>query len=96
LSGHDDRRSQFVQLFQRLCPVVLKLAVDVERVARQLFEPLVLQLVRLYSIYSAVRGTDTVFVRASPDVFPLLHLFTGRKTGNYGVAGRHRGCHVRR
>lgn len=37
-----------------MCPVILRLAIDTERVTRQLFEPLALQLVHLFSLPAKV------------------------------------------
>ena len=64
-----DRLSQFENLFEHICPVILRLAVDVERVTRQLFEPLMLQLVRLYSIPSGVSAMCNCVVPLIPSVF---------------------------
>ena len=47
---------QQVKLLSHIYPGVLRLAVDVEKVARQLFEPLALQLVRLYSSDITTQG----------------------------------------
>ena len=42
-------QSPMNQLYKKVFPAVLQLACDVEQVARQLFEPLVMQLIHWFS-----------------------------------------------
>jgi hypothetical protein len=50
-SRHGGNKSalELTRILGKLYPGILRLATDVEKVARQLFEPLALQMVRLYS-----------------------------------------------
>lgn len=61
-SSPDD--SRLLELFSKLFPTCLRLAVDGEAIAKQLFEPLCLQIVRLFSsrdeLIEAQRVVDSV------------------------------------
>ena len=39
----------FAKLYARLFPVIIRLATEIEQISRQLFEPLVFQIVRWFS-----------------------------------------------
>ncbi|KAK5850083.1 hypothetical protein PBY51_014363 [Eleginops maclovinus] len=50
------------KLFKRLFPVLLRLACDVDQVTRQLFEPLVMQLIHWFTNNKKFESQDTVAV----------------------------------
>jgi DNA-dependent protein kinase catalytic subunit len=49
-NGHDSEdMAAFAKLYAKLFPVIIRLATEIEEISRQLFEPLVFQIVRWFS-----------------------------------------------
>lgn len=46
-----EQKAAFAKLYSKLFPVIIRLATEIEQISRQLFEPLVFQLVRWFSRY---------------------------------------------
>ncbi|XP_074649158.1 DNA-dependent protein kinase catalytic subunit-like [Tubulanus polymorphus] len=57
--GHGPAKYSMEKLYQRLFPVVLKLSCDVELVAKQLFEPLMMQLIHWFTNNKKFESDDT-------------------------------------
>jgi len=49
-------------IYAKLMPAILKLAVDVEQITRQLFEPLAMQLIHWYTKNARAENTETMAV----------------------------------
>ncbi|XP_062235399.1 DNA-dependent protein kinase catalytic subunit [Platichthys flesus] len=60
-----NRLSPMYKLHKRLFPVLLRLACDVDQVTRQLFEPLVMQLIHWFTNNKKFESQDTVAVLES-------------------------------
>ncbi|XP_061568965.1 DNA-dependent protein kinase catalytic subunit [Cololabis saira] len=58
----ENRLPPMYKLHRRLFPVLLRLACDVDQVTRQLFEPLVMQLIHWYTNNKKFESQDTVAV----------------------------------
>jgi DNA-dependent protein kinase catalytic subunit len=56
----NDQALKFTNLYKRLFPVLLRLAVDVEQVARQLFDPLTRQLIHWFTNNVSAENKDTM------------------------------------
>jgi DNA-dependent protein kinase catalytic subunit len=54
------REMQFYQIYQRIFPSLIRLACDVELVARQLFEPLVFQLIHWFTKNAQYENEETM------------------------------------
>lgn len=48
------------KLYEHLLPAILRLAVDVELIARQLFEPLVMQLIHWFTRNQSYENVETM------------------------------------
>ncbi|KAJ1339570.1 hypothetical protein BSLG_005817 [Batrachochytrium salamandrivorans] len=77
--GHvSDTRCKFHDIFEKVFPCILRIAVDVEPISRSLFQPLLLQIIRWLSISENRKASETAVLFSlawmQPQVIVLLNV----------------------